>query len=140
MPKPIATRSNVRLEAENFRTLTGFQVEDRNDRTASHRLCVQLAGADVGSITTTVDEPYSADSGRYDIEIRFAGEPDHPCELQLLVNEKPQGTAPQSSDKGGGWLSHTVRGVEVRRGDVIAVQAKGRQTRLDYVQLTALER
>jgi hypothetical protein len=139
-PKAIATRNSVRLEAENFRTLAGFQIEDRSDRTASHRLDVQLPSAEAGNISTPLDEPYSADSGSYDIEIRFQGEPNQPCELQLLVNEKPQGSALQSADKGSGWLSHTLRGVEVRRGDLIAVQVKGRRARLDYVQLNALER
>ncbi len=139
-PQPIAERRSVRLEAENFRSLAGFHVEDRNDRTASHRLGVQLAGSDEGSISTPFDEPFAADSGRYDIEIRFAGEPDRPCELQLLVNEKPQGSALESSGTSRDWSSHILRGVEVRRGDVIAVQVKGRQTRLDFVQLTALER
>lgn len=135
-PQPLAARPTVRLEAENFQNLGNFQVEDRNDRNASHRLSVHLVDAVTDSIRTTYDEPFTAASGRFDVEIRFFDQQSSKCEFQLLVNKMPQGSRWQSPGMGRGWSSHTVPGVEVHRGDVVAVQAEGRQTQLDYVQLT----
>ncbi len=37
-PSLITTRTQVRIEAENFRQIEGFDLDDRNDRNASHRL------------------------------------------------------------------------------------------------------
>ena len=53
VPPPVAARKQVRLEAENFRDLDGYEVEDRNDRTASHRLSVRPRGPrDAAAIRT----------------------------------------------------------------------------------------
>jgi hypothetical protein len=59
------------LEAENFRELIGYQVEDRNDRTASHRLSVKPSGEGPAKISTRYSEPYAPASGRFDVEIRY---------------------------------------------------------------------
>ena len=136
VPPPVSARVAVRLEAENFRDFGGFELHDRNDRAASHRLYAELAAGDTGTISTRYDEPYAAD-GRCDVEVRYFDAPDRKCELQLLVGGEPRGGKWQSPGTGGGWMSHTLPGVEIRRGDQIAVQAQGRAARLDYVQLNA---
>lgn len=49
IPKPVAARGKVRIEAENFEMLEGCRLEDRNDRAASHRLNVAMPGANDAS-------------------------------------------------------------------------------------------
>ena len=43
----------------------------------------------------------------------------------------------QSAGKGGGWQTQTIRDVELRSGDEIAVQVHGPPGWLDYVQVNA---
>ncbi|MCI0359259.1 MAG: hypothetical protein L0211_12335 [Planctomycetaceae bacterium] len=135
-PQPV-TRDRIRLEAENFRDLTGFTLVDRNDRNASHRLSAQLTQADEGSIATVYREPFAVAAGRYDVEIRYSDEQDRESEFQLLVKGTLQGSPWKAPGKGGGWMSHTVSDVQIRQGEPVAVQVKGRQARLDYVQLNS---
>jgi hypothetical protein len=135
VPTPVGTRKRVRLEAENFRDLDGYEVEDRNDRQASHALGVKLAGANAGRIRTPFDEPYTATRGRYDVEVRYFDEPQHPCKFTLLINGDARGPGWESSGTGAGWMTQTVRDVEIRNGDEIRVDAQGTPGRLDYVQL-----
>jgi hypothetical protein len=136
-PPTVAARRSVRLEAENFRELDGFELEDRGDRTSSHRLNVKLAHKDAGTIKTRFAEPYAVESGRHDIEVRYFDESNTRSKLSLLVNGSPQGAAWQSAGEGTGWTSHTLANVEVRTGDEIAVQAQGSGARVDYVQLNS---
>lgn len=136
-PTPVAARKLVRLEAENFRELTGFELEDTNDRGASHRLGVKMANVPAGSIKTRFAEPFAAASGRYDVEIRFFDEQGAAPSFRLLVNNTPKGATWPSPGGGRGWTSHTIQGVEVRAGDEIAVYARSAPARLDYVQLNA---
>jgi hypothetical protein len=137
VPPPVAARKQIRLEAENFRELSGFELEDRNDRTASHRLAVRLAKGDAGSLRTPFNEPFVAAGGKYDVEVRFFDESGSRPRFTLLVNGAAQGDPWQSPGEGRGWTSHTLRDVEIRTGDEIAVEVRGAATRLDYVQLNA---
>ena len=135
VPTPIRVRSRVRLEAENFRDLEGYEVEDRNDRNASHRLQVKLTKGNAGRIRTRFNEPYTAPRGRYDVDVRYLDERDQPCRFALLVNGVAQGAAWESPGKGDGWTTQTIADVEIRAGDEITVTARGGAGRLDYVQL-----
>jgi hypothetical protein len=135
--QPIAARKIVRLEAENSRELDGYELEDRNDRSASHRLCVKPSGGTRASIRTRFDEPYTAASGRYDVDIRLFDEKGRQCQLALSVNGIDQGPVWQSPDDGQGWMTHTVPNIEIRAGDEISVRVDGMPCRLDYVQLNA---
>jgi hypothetical protein len=132
-PTPLASRRQVRLEAENFRELDAFELEDANDRTASHRLGVRLSAA-AGSIRTRLAEPYTTAGGRFDVEVRYAAA-DQPCKLTLSVNGKVQGASWQSATAAAGWQSHTIQNAAITQGDEIAVAAEGAGARLDYVQL-----
>jgi hypothetical protein len=136
VPQHVTPRANIRLEAENFRKLAGFALEDRNDRDASHRLGVHLGEADAGSIETRFDEPFAAE-GRYDVEVRYFDRQNQTSEFRLLINGAAHGEPWRSPGTGGGWTSHTQSGVNLRRGDAIAIQATGGAARLDYVQLNA---
>jgi len=135
---PIAARKRVRLEAENFRHLEGFALEDRNDRNASHSLNVKLAGVVTGRITTLFDEPYTADEARYDIEVRYAPPTTGAARFSLLVNGTPTGPNWQDGAANVTWHSHTMRNVAVRRGDrlTVALETDGGIARLDYLELT----
>ena len=59
----------MRIEAENFRRLEGFAVEDRNDHGPRTDLMSSSPDA-AGRIRTPFDEPFTSDAGRYDVDIR----------------------------------------------------------------------
>jgi hypothetical protein len=141
VPAPVTARSEVRLEAENFRDLDGYEVEDRNDRTASHALDVRLVGpeTDRGRIRTTFDEPYAASEGRYEVEVRYFDEPRHPGRFTLLIQGVARGSSWESPGTGQGWMIRSVPDVAIRTGDDIAVTTQGPPGRLDYVQLNLLQ-
>jgi hypothetical protein len=137
---PVAERTTVRLEAENFRDFDGYELEDRNDRTASHRLNVKpVAGSRAGRIRTRFNEPYTAARGRYDVAVRYF-DTDQQCALSLSVNGVVQGTEWNTAATGAGWTTHTIPDVAISVGDEIAVHAQGALVRLDYVEATRLSR
>ncbi len=138
VPAPIQARSRVRLESENFRDLEGYEVEDRNDRTASHALDARLAGAASGRIRTTFDEPYTASQGRYDVEVRYFDESERPTRFTLLIQGVARGPSWESPGTGRGWMSRVIPEVAIQTGDDIAVATQGPPGRLDYVQLNLL--
>jgi hypothetical protein len=136
VPDPIVARSTIRLEAENFRRLDGYEVEDRNDRTASHRLAVRpVTGRDAASIRTTFREPFAALRGQYDVELRYFSEKGRGCQLSLTVGGASQSA--EVAQTNSGWTSHTFRGVKVAAGDEMVVTMAGAPVRLDYVELHA---
>ena len=128
-------RERVRIEAENFVHLEGYELEYRNDRSASHRVNVKRTTGAAGHIRTRFAQPYTAAHARYDVEVRYFDEKDGRCRFVLLVNDTVQGAAWESPGKGQGWTSHVIRNVEIRAGDEIKVAVEGAAGRLDYVQL-----
>lgn len=138
VPAPMDPRKTVRIEAENFRTLDNFTVEDRSDRGASHRLSVRRAKAGAGRIRTPFDQPYTADSALYDIEVRYLDEKGAPCQFSLSVNGVQKGASWSASKDTGGWATHTITDVAVVSGDEIMVEVQSNAAesgKLDYVQL-----
>jgi hypothetical protein len=146
IPAPMEPRKVVRIEAENFRTLENFTVEDRSSRSASHRLSVRRAKADAGRIRTPFDQPYTADSALYDVEVRYSDEKGGRCQFSLFVNGVQKGAPWPASKDTGEWTTHTIEGVTVASGDEIMVEVQrdagesGKLARLtsgglDYVQL-----
>jgi hypothetical protein len=132
---PVAERTTVRLEAENFRDFDGYELEDRNDRTASHRLNVKpAAGGRAGRIRTRFNEPYTAALGRYDVSVRYF-DTDQKCALSLSLNGAVQGAEWNTATTGAGWTTHTIPDVAIAVGDEIVVHAQGVPVALDYVQL-----
>jgi hypothetical protein len=137
-PTPVTARGRIRLEAENFRYLEGYEVEDRNDRSASHRLGVRPLGArDAAAIRTPFQEPFSATRGRYDVELRYFDEQDRACAFSLEVGGVKHASKLASAAAGEGWTSQTFRDVDIRTGDELVIAAFGSPLRLDYVQLNA---
>jgi CubicO group peptidase (beta-lactamase class C family) len=134
-PQINPARDIIRLEAENFRHLEGFTVEDRNDRHASHRLQVALAAGAAGRIRTPFHEPFAPAGGRFDVDVRYHDTTGGQARFTLLIN----GVAPtdgwKSPGRTNGWTTHTVRGVTLQQGDEMEVRAQGAGARLDYVQL-----
>ena len=137
VPAPMDPRDYVRIEAENFLALDNFEVEQRNDRSASHRLSVGLAGNGRGRVSTPFNQPYTAESARYDIDVRYFDAKEGQCRLVLLVNGNVQGDSWFASENNDQWATKTIPDVAVKSGDSIAVVAQGRRsgyTKLDYVQ------
>jgi hypothetical protein len=135
VPEPVRFRTQVRLEAENFSRLEGYELEYRNDRTASHRVSVKPSGTGGGRVRTPFHEPYAAIRGRYDVEVRYHDGDGGRGRYTLLVNGVARGEAWESAGKGQGWTTQTIRDVEIGTGDEVEVEAKGTPGRLDYVQL-----
>jgi hypothetical protein len=133
VPAPQATRK-VRLEAENFRHLEGFQLEDQNDRGASHRLQVQQT-ANEGRIRTRLAEPYAPQQARYNVEVRYFDASGAAAEYALRINGTPPGAAWKSPANGAGWTTHAIGNVAISVGDEIEVSCTGAGGKLDYVQL-----
>jgi hypothetical protein len=135
VPQPVAGRAKLRLEAENFREFAGYQIEDANDRTASHRLQVKSTGGDSGSIRTRLAQPFTAESGRYDVDVRYRNDGGGACNFSFLVNGSVVGSGWESTEKTDGWVTHTLRDVAIKAGDAMEVRAKGAPGRLDYIEL-----
>ncbi len=110
------------------------RVEDRNDRTASHRLQVRLKGDD-GQIRTRLRRALRASRGRYDIDVRYFDDSTQRCRYRLLIHGTLQGESWESAGSGQGWTTQSIRDVEVRAGDEITVELRGASGKLDYVQL-----
>jgi hypothetical protein len=136
VPAPVAERSQVRIEAENFVELDGYELESRSDRTVSHRLIIRPApGVEAGRVRTRFHQPYTAARGSYDVGVRYRDEAGRRCRLILSVNGVARNVGPETPGTGQGWTTHTLRGVEIASGDEIAVEAEGAAVPLDYVEL-----
>jgi hypothetical protein len=137
---PARARSQIRLEAENFRRLDGFVLEDRKDKNASHQLNVRLGdGLRRGRISTEFTEPFTHTVARYDVVIRYLDEKGLSCRYKLWLNGVVVGDPWTSAGESRGWTNHTIRGVEMPAGAEIRVDAEGLAGRLDYVQLHAVQ-
>jgi len=137
-PAPMMPRPEIRIEAENFRTLENYTVDKRNDRNTSHRLSVTLTNMAAGCIRTPFDQPYTEDRAIYDVEIRYFDEKDGQGELKFLINGAVKGQPWRSTEDNNQWTSHTIPDVAIKSGDEITVQTQGRageNIKLDYVQL-----
>jgi hypothetical protein len=132
---PVGFRASVRIEAEDFTTLDGYEYEI-TDTSASHRVGVKLSsGKTAGRIATSFRQPYAAPRGTFDVEVRYFDEQGKRSKYTLTVKGKTAGNAWESAGGGAGWTSHTIPKVAISEGDQIAVSVKGELGRLDYVQL-----
>jgi hypothetical protein len=140
VPSPTDPRQQIRIEAENFKTLDNYVVEPSNDRRVSHRLSVRPAKAGTGAIRTPFAQPYTANNSLYDAEVRYLDEKAGRSELRLYVNGVQKGRSWTASADTDSWQSKTIPSVIINTGDEIMVQvrADGTETgKLDYVQLIA---
>jgi len=138
LPAPVGLRKEVRIEAENFQTLVNYELENRNDRNASHRLSVRQPKAGTGRIITSYDQPYAADNGICDVEVRYFDEKKGRSELKLYINGVQQGQSWTASADTANWQSKTIDNIAVNTGDKIVVEVKadgGETGKLDYLQL-----
>ena len=136
IPAPIQPRKEVRIEAENFRDFENYQVDFRNDRDASHRAGVRLSKSGPGRIRTPLDQPYTAASGRYNVDVRYFD--DGRGEYRLSVNGKQQGDGWRAAGGGQGWMTKALSDIFVSTGDELMVEVRGgggAGGRLDYLQL-----
>lgn len=132
----LRVRERIRLEAENFAELDRYGIDNRHHRGASHGLCAMpVNGTTDGRLRTKFNEPYTADSARYDVQIRYFDEPNHSCEMTLSVNGMSQGRPWKLSGNGKGWTTHTVHDVSIASGDVISLQVQAYPVPVDFVEL-----
>lgn len=133
-PQPIAARQLIRLEAENFRDLGNYEIEDRNDRNTSHRLSVRPIDANQPALLRTpFDEPYTA-SGRYDVFVRYFDQPERRGRFSLQIgNAKPiEGEGDGTSAE---WKTVVFPAIDAQPGDAIVLKVSGALPRLDYIEL-----
>jgi hypothetical protein len=139
-PQPIARRVEVRIEAENFQRLENYTAERRNDRTASHRVAVTLSAGKEGSIGTTLNQPYAATQGRFDVQVRYFDGKQGRSAYRLFVAGVQQGEAWLASADTDDWQTKTIHGVAIHPGDEIKIAVSGdgaESGKLDYVQFNA---
>jgi hypothetical protein len=133
--QPVAARKSVRLEAENFQLLDGCKLEDRNDRTASHRLnIIRSRDKAPGSLRTRVDQPYAPARGRFDVDVRYLAEPGESFQCVLQLNGSKVGEAFKSTGDEKTWATHTIRDVAIQTGDEIGLEIVS-LGRVDYIEL-----
>lgn len=142
-PVPLAARSVIRLEAENFRTLEGFAVESSDERQVSHRLLLtRLADRPAATAATRLREPYLAESTCYDVVVRYAqagGQDEQAAgQWELTIDDPRAGRQVHrwsQRSAAEGWVSHTAPGVTVSQGAVLRVQTTAPVARWDYLEL-----
>jgi hypothetical protein len=133
-PTP-AIRQRVRLEAENFRQLEGFEIDGRNDRTASHRLSVKHTSGTGGSIQTQYREPYAPTSGRFDVTIRYR-QPDSSQAIKVLINGAAASAKVETTPDQQAWHLTTFPDVPITEGDTLTITTAANQISIDYLELT----
>jgi hypothetical protein len=117
---PIAIRSTLRLEAENFSLLENCAPVTLG-RQASQDVAVRMADAPMGLIRTEFRELHAAPSGRYEAAVQYRDAGNGAAAYVLRINGVPQGDAWKASTDGNTWKSHTVKDVFLAQGDVIEV-------------------
>jgi predicted amidohydrolase len=129
-------RNQAKLEAENFRVLDGFKVEDRKEKQASHQLAVKSSNASTCKMTTTFTPLFPLSAVRCDVTVRWDALNSKSARLAVAVNGTPRGEAWGSLGNETGWMSHVVHGVDLREGDEISLTAVGGPVRVDYVEVS----
>ena len=138
IPSPLDPRPQVRMEAENFYSLQGYEVV-YPDRQASQRIKLQLASEGAtGRIKAVFNEVYTA-SGRYDVRVRYRDGNVGSSTFQLLINGQQQGASWSASAQDDSWKSRNISDVALKQGDELEVVATGdgeERAELDYIALT----
>jgi hypothetical protein len=142
-PLPLAARAVIRLEAENFRDLEGFEVEESAERQVSHRLAIRRQPQrPAATATTRLREPYMADSAVYDLIVRYAqtaGATEQAAgDWELSIDDPRAGRQVHRwSRRGatGGWADQTLPSVTVSQGATLQLRTTAAGARCDYVEL-----
>lgn len=143
-PAPLAARAVVRLEAEDFAVLEGWQVQPAAEREVSHRLYVaRTADRPAATATTHLRQPYMADSAVYDLIVRYAtaGQAAD-AEWQLTLDDPRGGRqvrrwSPQAASPG--WASQRLEGGTLSQGATIQLRTTAAEARWDYLELVRHE-
>jgi hypothetical protein len=137
LPAAINPRQTIRLEAENFRYLSEYELEQAGPG-VSQGTNVRLTGATTGSIRTVFNEFYAA-SGTYDVTVRyFDDSAGSDATFTLRVAGSQQGSSWTGSGNDDSWASETVRDVVIQLGDEVAVEGvgvAGDLAAIDYLEL-----
>lgn len=136
-PGILTNRKRIRMEAENYKTLKGFEVEYIDERICSQRISLKYSGGSTGEIATEYKEIMVAPENIYDISVHFNSGNDSGTEYGLYVNDQLQGQ-PWTADELNTWQLKTVKDVSLHLGDKIAIQVKskgGSGIKIDYLEL-----
>lgn len=141
-PLPLAARPTIRLEAENFRWLEGFELEEAASRDVSHRLNLRsAAGHTQATAATILREPYMAPQATYDLIVRYAqaeaGEPGPAANWELTIEDPAAGRQEHrwSGDAAGGWSSRRLEGIPIGQGARLTLRTDAPAARWDYLEL-----
>ncbi|MFN2127964.1 MAG: hypothetical protein ACK2TU_08915, partial [Anaerolineales bacterium] len=138
IPNPLFTRPRVRMECENFFELANYKVEYKIDRQVSQKINLTPADNTHGSIQTKFNEPYTPETGIYDVEVRYYDGTEGRSHLQLYVSDLPVGEDWAASADDNSWKSHTIKLVKINDGDPIKIDVDldaDESLKLDYIQL-----
>jgi len=110
-------------------------LEDKNERSASHRLSVKSNGKPAAEIETQLREPFMALEDHYDLEVRYQCQADSNCRFVLAVRGTKQQESWEAVSNGKDWVTQTLSDVKIRQGDTITIRTDGGPSRIDYIQL-----
>ncbi len=138
VPKPLESRTTIRMEAENFKNIKDFEVEYIRERAASQYMSVLYSGESSGEIYTEFKEIYVPQSSKYDVEVRLFSGSDSEAEYSLYINDQLQGESWKAS-RPSSWQTKNIRNIPIKFGDKIGIKVKSKipgSVKLDYIQLT----
>ncbi len=136
VPKPLQSRTIIRMEAENFEKFQNFDVF--RERGISQHLSIMYSGETEGYISTKFKEIYSPLNSDYDVEFRIHSESGSEAEFCLYVNGEMTAERWKASGTGT-WHTETIRDIPVAYGDEISIKVISKIPgiiKLDYIQLT----
>lgn len=110
--------------------------------TSSHRLSVKSTGGNSGRIETPLKQPYAADQGRYNVDVRYYDAKGSRSRISLFINGEHQGSTWENPGQGQGWTTRTVPDVSINTGDRVAIAVEtdsGTPAKLDYVEVAYIE-
>jgi len=137
VPEICKNRKRIRLEAENFKSLEGFEVEYINERECSQRLSLKYSDGSNGEITTEYKEIMVAPKNIYDITIHYYSGNFKDTKYGLYINNRLQGQVWETSDLNK-WQLKTVKNVNLNVGDQISLKVKSSSEsgiKIDYLEL-----
>lgn len=137
LPPSVDARPTILLEAENFRTLSNYELAV--SREASHGAKVVLAdGVTAGAIHTLFNELYAATDAAYDVRIRYFDSSAATSTFTFNVNGTRQGPGWSGATGDDSWHVVTLSDIPLQKGDEItieAVGAPGDRAEIDSVEL-----
>lgn len=103
---------------------------------------MKSTGGNSGRIETPLKQPYAADQGRYNVDVRYYDAKGSRSRISLFINGEHQGSTWENPGQGQGWTTRTVPDVSINTGDRVAIAVEtdsGTPAKLDYVEVAYIE-